>query len=130
SDIRIKWTKACARADRWHEEVILLEEEMRRVLEYCAWKVKWWEDRRNSRTGVSAELAEGLQAYATEQAARERYWSWQAKWAAVRVRAETVLANNLGDVAEVVGVEVELEEEVAYGEYEDEEGEPDEDLLD
>ncbi|KAF8200630.1 hypothetical protein K438DRAFT_1514981, partial [Mycena galopus ATCC 62051] len=87
--IRLEWTKARARADRWREELTLLEEEMRCVLQFCVWKAEWWDERREARAWVSPELAEGLQAYATEQAARERYWaaSWQAKWAVVRVRA-------------------------------------------
>ncbi|KAF8059257.1 hypothetical protein FPV67DRAFT_1395314, partial [Lyophyllum atratum] len=41
--IRLEWVKARARADRWREEVMLLEEEMRRVLEYCEWRASWWE---------------------------------------------------------------------------------------
>ncbi|KAJ7207760.1 hypothetical protein B0H12DRAFT_1034419, partial [Mycena haematopus] len=129
-DIRMEWTKARARADRWREEIILLEEEMRRVLQYCAWKASWWDQRADARTGVAPELAEGLRAYATEQAARERSWaaSWEVKWAAVRARAREVLFSDLVAVTEVVGVEVELEEEVAYGEYEEDEGDPDDDL--
>ncbi|KAJ7248282.1 hypothetical protein B0H12DRAFT_1235021 [Mycena haematopus] len=103
-----------------------------RVLQYCAWKADWWDQQQDARTGVSPELAEGLHAYAAEQAARERSWAanWEAKWEAVRARARLALDNDLVDVTEVVGVEVELEEEVAYGEYEEEEGEPDDDLLD
>ncbi|KAJ7833212.1 hypothetical protein B0H14DRAFT_3087705 [Mycena olivaceomarginata] len=110
-DIRVEWTKARARADRWKEELLLLEEEMRRVLEFCRWKAKWWDNQRAARTGVPGPLAEGLWAYATEQAAREREWAaqWEGKWAAA------------------VSVEVELEDEVAYGEYDDDEGEADDD---
>ncbi|KAF8188524.1 hypothetical protein K438DRAFT_1764272 [Mycena galopus ATCC 62051] len=86
-DIRVEWMKARARADRWREELVLVEEEMRRVLEFCVWKAKWW--RKKAEPGedcdgvtVSAELAEGLAAYALEQAAREEAWlaAWGAKW--------------------------------------------------
>ncbi|KAJ7870848.1 hypothetical protein B0H13DRAFT_2236440 [Mycena leptocephala] len=113
-DIRVEWTKARARADRWREELVLLDEEMRRVLVYCEWKANWWDERRASRLEVSRELAEGLYAYAAEQAARERAWreKWSTKWRAA------------------VPLEVELDEEIAYGEYEGGDGEPEEDLLD
>jgi hypothetical protein len=127
----VEWTKARARADRWKEELVLLEEEMRRVLEFCRWKAKWWENRRAARTGVPGLLAEGLWAYATEQAVREREWAaqWEGKWAAVRTRAAVALTDELVDVTQAVSVEVELEDEVAYGEYDDDEGEADDDLV-
>jgi len=31
-----------AQADRWEEDVVLLDEEMRRVLKSCTWKADWW----------------------------------------------------------------------------------------
>ncbi|KAJ7800943.1 hypothetical protein B0H14DRAFT_2386836, partial [Mycena olivaceomarginata] len=131
NDIRVEWTKARARADRWKEELVLLEEEMCCVLEFCRWKAKWWENRRAARTGVPGPLAEGLWAYATEQAVREREWAaqWEGKWAAVRARAAVALTDELVDVTQAVSVEVELEDEVAYGEYDDDEGEADDDLV-
>ncbi|KAJ7494558.1 hypothetical protein B0H11DRAFT_1716969 [Mycena galericulata] len=119
-DIRIEWTKARARADRWQEEVILLEEEMRRVLEFCAWKARWWDQRvaparGEGRAPITPELAEGLRAYALAQAARERAWGqvWTAKWAAVRARATLVMRDQVQDVTEgvLVPLEVELDEE-------------------
>ncbi|KAF7362033.1 CxC2 domain-containing protein [Mycena venus] len=116
-NICVEWMKACARADRWREELVFLEEEMRRVLEFCYWKARWWDERHEACTGVSAELAEGLRAYAMEQAARKRAWAakWELKWAAAWSRAMMVLRDDLVDVTDVVAVEVELEEEVAYG---------------
>ncbi|KAJ7917979.1 hypothetical protein B0H13DRAFT_2231340 [Mycena leptocephala] len=131
-DIRVEWTKARARADRWREELIYVDEEMRRVLEYCSWKAVWWDMRRAARTGVSAELAEGLSAYTTEQAVRERTWErmWGQKWSAVRARARLALADEVVDVTQGVALEVELEDEVAYGEYDEGEGDPDDELLD
>ncbi|KAJ7178448.1 hypothetical protein C8R43DRAFT_1084402 [Mycena crocata] len=90
SHIKVEWMKARARADRWREEVILLEEEMRRVITFCTWKAAWWDERQvpvrdSDRTPISAPLAEGLRAYALAQASRERKWasSWSAKWGAV-----------------------------------------------
>jgi co-chaperonin GroES (HSP10) len=67
-----------------------------------------------------------------EQEARERYWliSWAGKWRAVRDRAAVALGDRVGDVTQQVCLEVEVEEEVAYGEYVGDEGEADDDLLD
>ncbi|KAJ7825807.1 hypothetical protein B0H14DRAFT_3088537 [Mycena olivaceomarginata] len=89
-DIRIEWTKARARADRWREELILLDEEMRRVLEFCEWKALWWDQRVDCDRDVAPALAEGLHAYALGQAARERAWqsAWRAKWGAVELDAD------------------------------------------
>ncbi|KAJ6448048.1 hypothetical protein C8R47DRAFT_971630 [Mycena vitilis] len=128
-DIRVEWTKARARAVRWREELILLEEEMRRVIAYCSWKANWWDERRDPRPEASAELREGLWAYTTEQAERERWWAtkWSKQWAAVRLRATAALADQLTDVTEEVVIE--LDDEVPYGEYNGE-GESDDDLLD
>ncbi|KAJ7173843.1 hypothetical protein C8R46DRAFT_1215753 [Mycena filopes] len=112
---------------------VLLEEEMRRALAFCAWKAKWWDEREALRHNISPELAEGIRAYAREQAARERKWGadWETKWAAVRARAAVCLTDRLVDVTTVVTLEVELEDDVAYGEYgADDEGEPDYDPVD
>ncbi|KAF8215390.1 hypothetical protein K438DRAFT_1955372 [Mycena galopus ATCC 62051] len=110
--IRLEWTKARARADRWREELILLEEEMCRVLEFCAWKARWWEERVTTRSEVTAELSEGLRAYALAQAARERAWEsdWRAKWAAVRERAKIVMRDSIVEVTDLVPLEVELDD--------------------
>ncbi|KAF7311271.1 CxC2 domain-containing protein [Mycena kentingensis (nom. inval.)] len=40
--IRVDWTRALARKTRWCEEVMLLQEEMRRVLRYLRWQANWW----------------------------------------------------------------------------------------
>ncbi|KAF7294276.1 CxC2 domain-containing protein [Mycena chlorophos] len=44
--MRVEWTRALARKNRWNEEVMLLEEEMRRVLRYLQWEVMWWREQR------------------------------------------------------------------------------------
>ncbi|RDX44815.1 hypothetical protein OH76DRAFT_1328515, partial [Lentinus brumalis] len=41
--LRVEWCKARARAQRWTEECELLQEEMRRVLQYHEWRADWWE---------------------------------------------------------------------------------------
>ncbi|KIM71813.1 hypothetical protein PILCRDRAFT_24708, partial [Piloderma croceum F 1598] len=80
--LRVEWAKAKVRADRWEEEVVLLDEEMRRVLEFCRWKVSWWAEQVPRREALPAPLAEGLKAYAAEQADMEHRisLSWTAKW--------------------------------------------------
>ncbi|KAG2108875.1 hypothetical protein DEU56DRAFT_874521 [Suillus clintonianus] len=66
--VRIEWCKSRARALRWSEEVELLREEMRRVLQFFAWQAAWWEDQGKRRVGECAAHAEGLYAYAVRQA--------------------------------------------------------------
>ncbi|KAK7027809.1 CxC2 domain-containing protein [Favolaschia claudopus] len=70
--VRIEWSKAKARRDRWVEEVQLLREEMRRVLRFLAWRAGWWEERAVVEREVRQELNEGAQAYAARQAAMTR----------------------------------------------------------
>ncbi|KAF7298517.1 CxC2 domain-containing protein [Mycena indigotica] len=66
--LRVEWAKTRARAKRWAEEVELLEEEMRRVLQFCAWKANWWRERRDRRQGLPDAIMSGLRAYAYRQA--------------------------------------------------------------
>ncbi|KAF7289354.1 CxC2 domain-containing protein [Mycena indigotica] len=37
--MRVEWCRAMARKTRWNEEVMLLEEEMRRTLRYLQWQM-------------------------------------------------------------------------------------------
>ena len=67
--LRVEWAKSRARATRCREEVLLLKEEMRRVIAFLGWKVEWWKARRTARTDVTnKDLLKGLQAYAEVQA--------------------------------------------------------------
>ncbi|TFK80022.1 hypothetical protein K466DRAFT_504583, partial [Polyporus arcularius HHB13444] len=68
-NIKVEWARSQARAERWGEEVILLEEEMRRVIEYFEWKATWWREQRSRRSRLPAALQRGLGAYAEYQAA-------------------------------------------------------------
>lgn len=108
--------------------MILVDEEMRRVLEFCGWKANWWEERLEpvrdaSRPAITPELAEGLQAYALEQISWERRWIelWGTKWEAVRQRATAVLRDHLVAVENevLVPIEVELDRDDEEGDYED-----------
>ncbi|KAK6971654.1 CxC2 domain-containing protein [Favolaschia claudopus] len=67
--LRIEWAKTRARAHRWTEEVDLLEEEMRRVLEFLKWKAEWWTTLIGQRETVVSDstLNEGFTAYAQRQ---------------------------------------------------------------
>ncbi|KAJ7824840.1 hypothetical protein B0H13DRAFT_1449392, partial [Mycena leptocephala] len=58
-----------ARAWRWTEEVDLLEEEMRRVLEFLKWRAGWWMTLVDQRPEVVEDvvLQEGFTAYARRQ---------------------------------------------------------------
>ncbi|PIL23673.1 hypothetical protein GSI_13422 [Ganoderma sinense ZZ0214-1] len=41
-NVKVKWAKSQACTARWSKEVQLLEEEMRRVVEYFEWRSTWW----------------------------------------------------------------------------------------
>ncbi|KAF9034897.1 hypothetical protein BJ165DRAFT_1356057 [Panaeolus papilionaceus] len=56
----IEWAKSRARSLRATEEVMLLKEEMRRVLAYLKWKSHWWLSLRGKRVVSDKALAEGL----------------------------------------------------------------------
>ena len=56
---------------RSKEEVLLLQEEMRRVLDFLEYKAVQWEIRMESRDGMEPATMEGIRVYATEQAASQ-----------------------------------------------------------
>jgi hypothetical protein len=64
---RIEWAKSRARYLRWREEVLLVMEEMRRVIAYGEWKAQWWINCLQAPPLVLTPLTEGLNAYAREQ---------------------------------------------------------------
>lgn len=67
--VRVEWTKAKARVERWEEEILLLSEEMRRVLRFLEWKSAWWEEQQEIRPDAPPLLKRGLSAYASKQSA-------------------------------------------------------------
>lgn len=91
--MRVEWCKARARAQRYREDLELVDEEMGRAIAYTEWRAEWWMKQTDRRENVSAELQDGLRAYCKEQSAieRERARVWEAEWAPVRVRARGVL---------------------------------------
>ncbi|KAG6824804.1 hypothetical protein H0H92_005796 [Tricholoma furcatifolium] len=66
--LRIEWCRTRARAHRWQEECLLLNEEMRRVFAFFEFKGREWTCRAAATyTHVDPVTAEGLQAYARRQ---------------------------------------------------------------
>ncbi|KAG1847185.1 hypothetical protein DFJ58DRAFT_717237 [Suillus subalutaceus] len=66
--LHVEWCKARARAHRWEEEVLLLREEMRRVLAFFEWQAGWWDKQGTRHQFVSHEFTEGALTYAHRQA--------------------------------------------------------------
>lgn len=99
TDLRVEWLKCRARANRWKEEIQLVEEEMRRSVEYSCYLHRSWLQRASLRTTDSPFLQEGLMAYAAEMADIEdrRQISWAFTWATIRERAKTILEKFLND---------------------------------
>jgi hypothetical protein len=66
--MRVEWAKTHARANRWQEEVLLVTEEMRRVVAFLDWKASWWRAQGPRHDDVRADIRDGLIAYAHRQA--------------------------------------------------------------
>ncbi len=67
--MRVEWAKAKARMQRWNEELLLVQEEMRRVIEYLRWRAQWWRDRSFTRVHDDATVLSGISGYSFKQAA-------------------------------------------------------------
>lgn len=76
---------------------MLLEEEMRRALEYCWWRARWWVGQGNKRHTFNKSLDEGLRAFTLQQAEseRQRAFQWERQWHAVRAHASAIIINHL-----------------------------------
>jgi len=81
--LQIEWCKSRARAARAKEEVRLVKEEMRRVVEFLKWKSEWWH-MRAEHCLADGGIAEGLRAYAQRQSLLQDNLSqhFQAIWKA------------------------------------------------
>lgn len=115
-DLRVEWLKCRARAQRWAEEVALLEEEMRRCVSFCHWKAHWWSQRSERLSTADPSLTEGLVAYAAEQITFEqrRASMWEQKWFSIRSRAHLIRQTGFGDEGSSFSppeLEVDLDEE-------------------
>jgi hypothetical protein len=67
--MRVEWAKARARMMRWDEELLIVQEEMRRVIEYLRWKAVWWQARTSLRGHSDSGIVSGISGYANKQAA-------------------------------------------------------------
>jgi hypothetical protein len=90
--VAVQWCKLMAYAERWDEELVLLPEEMRRLLAYLEWKAAWWLVQADRRQGAhcSQLLAAALDAYAHRQAAICIGWRDQfaLQWVPILQRAK------------------------------------------
>lgn len=87
--IRREYLKACARKPRWNEEVELLREEMRRVVHFLKWQVRWWQERTSLGEPEDDAVREGLHAYVLRQADLHSrlLTSFQKTWEQNKVQA-------------------------------------------
>lgn len=67
-NMKVEWARSQARAERWREDILLLEDEMRRVIEYFEWKATWWRKQAARCSELATALQRGLGAYAEFQA--------------------------------------------------------------
>ncbi|KAK7050147.1 CxC2 domain-containing protein [Favolaschia claudopus] len=103
--LRVEWCKAYARMRRWDEDVVLVEEEMRRTIEYGHAMRQKWAGRASARSaGIDPELVEGLEAYAAEQEERGIMTSnmLTRKWAGIREKGRAFRARELDGGVEIV----------------------------
>ncbi|KIK77166.1 hypothetical protein PAXRUDRAFT_393130 [Paxillus rubicundulus Ve08.2h10] len=102
--IRIEWCKIRARAHRWAEEVDLLFEEQRRMLQFLRWEANWWSDRQSRGLTNDPAVDEGLKAYALRQAALRvelgkyftRTWCDTEKYSELGDDGRCMFENDLG----------------------------------
>ena len=67
-DMRVEWAQCMARADRWGEEVTLLQEEMRRVVQFLGWRSRDWYSKADARVDpITQAVRAGVSAYAKKQ---------------------------------------------------------------
>ena len=80
---------------RWREEIVLLTEEMRRVVVFNRWKAGWWDRRVGARLNVGDDIAEGLTAIAVVSATRlrEQATRLDAAWAPLVQVGQQLLAD-------------------------------------
>ena len=65
--MRVEWAKTHARANRWQEEVLLVQEEMWQVITFLDWKATWWHSQGHCHLDVRDDIKAGLTAYAAHQ---------------------------------------------------------------
>ena len=66
--LQVGWAKSWAQKEHWKEEVLIIQEEMRRVIMYQQWRALWWRDQGKHRTDADSATLHGVSAYAEKQA--------------------------------------------------------------
>ena len=67
--MQVEWAKSHTHAQQWSEEVVLVIEEMRWVIQHLDWKASWWQSQGPLRSSVAwPDIISGLNAYAEHQA--------------------------------------------------------------
>ncbi|RXW11429.1 hypothetical protein EST38_g14426, partial [Candolleomyces aberdarensis] len=66
--LRVEWMKSRARLQRWEEECLLIQEEMRRAVVYLVWKGNWWRSTSDLTAVKLPDIVHGASAYAAKQA--------------------------------------------------------------
>ncbi|KAJ7667892.1 hypothetical protein DFH06DRAFT_983104 [Mycena polygramma] len=110
--LRVEWAKAYSRSNRWREELVMLEAEMSRTIRGGRTAEQVWIARSSARTlalgkstAMSPEVAEGVRAYALEQADRERRVCerLEKEWGPIRQRAaEYLRGDDISNCPEIV----------------------------
>ncbi|KAG1851620.1 hypothetical protein DFJ58DRAFT_842105 [Suillus subalutaceus] len=67
--LRIEWCKARVQEACWSEELLLLLEEMQRVLMFLTWQGTWWSGLASARHFERSADSEGPRAYTNRQSA-------------------------------------------------------------
>jgi hypothetical protein len=107
--LRVEWCKAYARMRRWHEDIVLVEEEMRCTIEYGAWMAAQWEMHATARSSnTNPMLAEGLRMYACEHTDHEQRTCvlLTKQWGRLRAKVCAYLAGIAPEVEEEVVIDV------------------------
>jgi hypothetical protein len=69
NSMRSEWAQTRACMCRWKEELLIIQEEMRRVLAYFEWRSAWWLEKANRRLNLESSVQSGVVAYAHKQSA-------------------------------------------------------------
>ncbi|KAJ7184054.1 hypothetical protein C8R46DRAFT_883697 [Mycena filopes] len=104
--LRVEWCRAKARKRRWEEQVLILREEMRRVLRYLEWQAAWWIARAAPRS-TATPLQAGLEVYARRQAHTytELRLYFESEWSqSVGEIATSIVAEPLEEGADLVAL--------------------------
>lgn len=124
--LRVEWAKARARLGRWKEELLLVQEEMRRAIEYLRWESDLWRQRAQLPPWKAPDVAHGIVAYARKQSSLSHALAGRFSSAWVPVLAQHGLvpqwdANGLADSTAEGMLEANLQDDATDDEHEQDE---------